>query len=75
VNDVLGVGDCLSIADRGGRFNINLTIDSNGDILLPLHTKIHVAGLTLRQADALVVNEYSKVESFSAFEIFVSRCQ
>src|SRR4051812_11246490 len=67
-------GDCLHLAFKYSGSEIRLVVDSAGDISPPFVAKVHVAGLSLQEAQMRIQKQYDATESFTPVEVAVSRC-
>jgi protein involved in polysaccharide export with SLBB domain len=72
----LGHGDCLEVLFRNVHtLEVHRLIDLEGNISLPFVEKLHVAGLTLEDAQALIHMKYHQFESYAHFDVIVSKCR
>ena len=69
-------GDCIVIDFRVEAVPVRrLVIDSAGNISPPLLGKLHLAGLTLKQAEERIQREYDQRPIERPFKLVLSRCQ
>jgi protein involved in polysaccharide export with SLBB domain len=74
--ELLRSGDCLLIEfPKRETPGIRRVIDSSGDIDMPLLGKLHLAGLTLQQAQTLIETAYRGGGPILPVYVSVSRCR